>query len=111
MMMRSPGAALSTAVCSGFGRIAPKIVLLGLLVETRVGALPPIVTVTVSIDFVPLLVVMMSSPHCAVGCPVCCKLQFGTPVGTVTLMLPSVHDCIGAFTRPIVTEPCEAPKP
>jgi len=63
--------------------------------------LPPIVTVTVSIDCLAfdgapapavLAVVMTSSPHLAavvpagVYCACCCTAQFGTPTGTLPVM-------------------------
>ena len=56
-MIRSPGIAPSMAVW-----IEPEA-------ATWVGTLPPIVTVTVSIDCLPLPAVMTSSPHCAVDPP------------------------------------------
>src|ERR1700719_1803556 len=80
---RSPGAALSIAAW----------------IEAEaaiwIGALPPIVTVTVSIDWIPRppavagAVVITSSPHCAAAlgapyCVCCCTGQVGTPPGTAT---------------------------
>src|SRR6267378_2682608 len=59
MMIKSPGAALSIALW-----IESKA-------RTCVGALPPIVTVTVSIDCLPLAAVMTSWPHRASEPPNC----------------------------------------
>ena len=76
-MIKSPGAAASIALW---------IVGAGV---TWMGALPPMVTVTVSIDCLPLPAVMTSWPHCAVEppyCFCCCMAQLGTPVGTVTVI-------------------------
>src|SRR5580704_4540737 len=59
---------------------------------TCVGALPPMVTVTVSTDCLPLDAVITSSPHCAVKppyCTCCCTGQLGTPVGTAPVMVRS----------------------
>src|ERR1700682_333128 len=56
-MMRSPGAAASIA-----GWIEAAATTWG-------GAVPPMVTVTASIDCLPLAAVMTSSPHCAVDAP------------------------------------------
>ncbi|CAB3809286.1 hypothetical protein LMG28138_06091 [Pararobbsia alpina] len=54
------------------------------------GALPPIVTVTVSIDFLPLLAVITSSPQrVCVDTPRCWIVQldwFALIFGTVTLI-------------------------
>src|SRR4030088_2179720 len=50
------------------------------------------VTVTVSIDCLPLAAVITSWPHCAVVapepayCDCCCTGQLGTPVGTLPVM-------------------------
>ena len=53
-MIRSPGSAASIAAWI----VVPSY--------EHVGVLPPMVTVTVSIDCLPLPAVMTSSPHCAV---------------------------------------------
>src|ERR1700704_599789 len=97
IMSKSPGLAASIA--------------LWMLAEARTwtGALPPIVTVTVSIDCLAFdgwpgpavwAVVMTSSPHFASGvvpvgppyCACCCTAQFGTPVGTLPVMSKSLQD-------------------
>src|SRR5947207_14010523 len=90
---------------------------------TRVGALPPIVTVTVSIDCFAfdgcpaaavLTVVITSSPHCAGKppyCACCCTAQLGTPEGTETTIWVSFQLLTDALTPPIVTVPVPAPKP
>src|SRR6516165_1169900 len=76
-MIRSPGAAPSSAdwiVCPP---------------ARTVGCLPPIVTVTVSTDWLPLAAVITSSPHCAAEPPYtacCCTVQSGTPAGTVPVI-------------------------
>src|ERR1700747_618114 len=73
---------------------------------TCFGALPPMVTVTVSIDIFPLPATIVSSPHCAVEppyCACCCTAQLGTPVGTVTVMLESVQVPTVAGIPPMVT--------
>ena len=88
---------------------------------TWVGALPPTVTVTESIDCWPLPAVTTSSPHCAVlppYCACCCTAQAGTGVGlqvayavvqvvvrpgTVTVICASFQLCTIAFTPPMVT--------
>src|SRR6267378_2482537 len=57
-IIRSPGEAASMALW-----IEPDA-------ETWTGALPPIVTVMVSIDCWPLPAVITNSPHCAVDTPV-----------------------------------------
>src|ERR1700676_3583188 len=54
-----------------------------------VGALPPTVTVTVSMDCFPLAAVITNSPHCAVEPPycACCVIeQLDKPEGTLTLI-------------------------
>src|SRR6202035_2110016 len=87
-----------------------------------VGTLPPIVTVTVSIDWIPVppavagAVVISSWPHCAVEPPYeacCCTGQFGTPLGTATWIDVSLQPVPvrAAVTPPIVTVPAVAPKP
>src|SRR5438309_1104018 len=80
---------------------------------TCVGGLPPIVTVTVSIDCLPLAAVITSSPHCAVEppyCVCCCTAQFGTPEGTVPVMRrsPQVTPVNGRATP---SEPTRATVP
>src|SRR3981189_3102084 len=93
-MSKSPGEAASIA--------------LWMLSEARMcfGGLPPIVTVTVSIDCLAfdgwpaaavLAVVMTSWPHCAsepVYCACCCKVQFGMPHGTFPLIVKSLQDTL-----------------
>src|ERR1035438_738525 len=84
-MIKSPGAAAS---------MAPWIVAEA---ATCVGALPPMVTVTVSTDCLPLPDVMTSCPHCAVDveppglrfsyCACCWMVQLGTPLGTCTTIV------------------------
>src|SRR6266436_6082423 len=93
-MSKSPGEAASIA--------------LWMLSEARMcfGGLPPIVTVTVSIDCLAfdgwpaaavLAVVMTSSPHFAavvpagVYCACCCTAQFGRLVGALPVMVESLH--------------------
>src|SRR5579864_9068241 len=81
-MIRSPGAAPSIALW-----IVPEA-------ETWVGALPPMVTVTVSIDCLPLPAVITNSPHCAAEppyCACCCTAQAGTFEGTVPVIFVSVQ--------------------
>src|ERR1035441_10699623 len=83
-MIKSPGAAASIALW-----IVAEA-------ETCVGALPPMVTVTVSTDCLPLPAVMTSCPHCAVVvdppglrfsyCVCCWMMQLGTPLGTWTMI-------------------------
>src|SRR5579859_953771 len=80
----------------------------------RVGALPPMVTVTVSIDCLPLPAVMTSSPH-RVACPgapvvlgfpycTCCwTAQAGTLPGTVTVMEVSDQLVMVVAAPPMVT--------
>src|SRR6267143_1161308 len=113
MMIKSPGWAPSIA--------------LWMLAEaaTCVGAWPPIVTVTVSIDCLAfdgwpavavLAVVITSSPHCASEPPYwsCCWMgQSGTLLGTLTTMRESLQLLRCAVLPPMVTDPfpCEAPKP
>src|SRR6516225_8888674 len=106
IMIRSPGAAASIA--------------LWILAEaaTCVGALPPMVTVTVSIDCRWLsALVMASSPHCAVDppyCACCCMVQVGTPAGTFNTMPVSVQVVMFAadtLMPPMVTVPFVPPKP
>jgi hypothetical protein len=65
------------------------------------------VTVTVSIDCLPLPVVMTNWPHCAIFppyCAYCCIVQFGTPLGASTVMDVSLQVSIAAATPPMVTE-------
>src|SRR5579864_2824841 len=95
IMSRSPGAAAS--------------ILAWMLSEllTWVGALPPMVTVTVSTDCLPLPAVMVNSPHCAVEplyCVCCCITQLGTPLGTVTAICVSDQLETTAAIPPTVTE-------
>ena len=84
-MMRSPGLAASMAVW-----MLP-------LAKTWVGALPPIVTVTVSTVDLPLSpLVMTNSPHCAAEppyCACCCMPHAGTEPagGVVPVIKVSVH--------------------
>ncbi|VWC31989.1 hypothetical protein BCO37747_06907 [Burkholderia contaminans] len=85
--------------------------------------MPPIVTVTASIDRLPLPAVITSSPHCVAGAPICWIVQVdGTfsdgsdgrlRSGASTTIFESLHDTTGAVTPAIVTEPlpCDAPKP
>ena len=74
-MIRSPGAAASIA---RLDRLPGG--------QTWVGALPPMVTVTASIDCLPLPAVMTSSPHRAAAaeppyCACCCMAHDGTSAG------------------------------
>src|SRR5579862_9099647 len=104
MMIKSPGLAASIAAW-----IEPDA-------ATCVGDLPPMVTVTVSIDCWPFAAVICSWPHCAVEppyCACCCTAQLGTPGGTVTVIEVSLQAVTGALIPPIVTLPLPwaAPKP
>src|ERR1700688_3641312 len=96
-IIKSPGCAASIAAW-----------IVGLSVGTWVGALPPIVTVTVSTDCLPLPAVIRISPHfvlVAPGayCACCCKPQSATPEGTVTTIWLSLQLVMGAVTPPMVT--------
>ncbi len=103
-MIRSPGLAASIAVCSGLGWLCPNVVTLGLAGVTTVGVLPPTVTVTVSIVFLPLATVISSWPHCAAGWPRCWTAQAGTPLGTVPVIVVSLHvPTLTIATPPTVT--------
>src|SRR3954451_21914802 len=93
-MIRSPGAALSIAdwiVCPG---------------ATKVGLVPPTVTVTASIDCLPFAAVMTNSPHSAlvvpdgVYCACCCRAHVGMLFGTVTLIGESPQLTTGASLPP-----------
>ncbi len=67
-MIMSPGCAWSIATWMAL--------LVGFSPVTWVGGLPPTVTVTASIDCLPLAEVMTSSPHrVAVVTPRCCSVQ------------------------------------
>src|ERR1700737_3281937 len=96
-MIRSPGAAASIAAW------------IELVAATGGGALPPIVTVTVSTDVLPLPAVMISSPQLAVEppyCTCCCMAQLDCAAvrpGAVTVIEVSDHPVIVAATPPIVT--------
>src|SRR4029077_15591108 len=85
-MSKSPGLAMSIAAW-----IEPEA-------ATWVGAFPPTVTVTVSIDCWPAAVVMTSSPHWVdvvpegAYCACCCTAQFGNPLGTIPVIVASDHD-------------------
>ena len=115
IMSISPGDALSIA--SWIDPI-PEAVS-GRVAVTGVGFLPPMVTVTVSTDGLPLAAVMTSSPQLCGDAPLlnracCCTAQYGTPPGTSDYDLPSAHtkhigalydrrrshDCHGAGTCP-----------
>src|ERR1700739_2615687 len=110
-MMRSPGEAASIALW------------MVALAATCFGSVPPTVTVTVSIERLPVAPprVTTSSPQRARGlagvpsgppyCGCCCNGQTGTFAGTVTVIAVSVHDVTGAFTPPMVTDPPPGPKP
>src|SRR6185295_707479 len=108
-MIRSPGAASSIAVCSGLGRMRPNAGLTFVVGVTKTGALPAIVTLTASIELLPLAAVTTSAPQCAGGAPRCCSGQAGTPAGieTTTTSWPcagaGVQLTIDAVTLPIVT--------
>ncbi|CAB3809298.1 hypothetical protein LMG28138_06092 [Pararobbsia alpina] len=84
---------------------------------TYEGGLPPIVTVTVSIDFLPLPAVITSSPQrVCVDTPRCWIVQLDWPalrLGTVILIWVSLHDVTVALTLLIITDPVPlvAPKP
>src|ERR1700730_9778846 len=78
---------------------------------TCVGAFPPTVTVTVSIDCLPFPAVIINSPHWA-GEPwyiVCCCIpqagigRDGVPPGTVTMICESVQLVTAAGIPPMVT--------
>src|SRR5579864_2712607 len=105
MMIRSPGCAASIALW------------MEALAATCVGALPPIVTVTVSIDLLPFAALMNNWPHSANDpwyCACCCTAQAGTPPGTVRTMVVSfqvVMLAAGTLTPPMVTVPLVLPKP
>ncbi len=108
-MMRSPGVALSIAIWRALlSEFSPLI---------YVGGLPPIVTVTVSMDCLPLPEVMTSSPHrAAVVAVVCWMLQLdcaAVRLGTLTTIWASLQETTGAFTPPIITDPVPRvlPKP
>ncbi len=86
MMIRSPGLAASIA--------------LWMLADaaTWVGALPPTVTVTVSMDCLPLAAVMTNWPHCVEVVPVglycaCCCMRAirHAAVGTVPVIVVSLQ--------------------
>src|SRR5215469_3463049 len=101
-MIRSPGDAASMALW---------IVPLG---RTCVGILPPTVTVTLSMDCLPLVAVITISPHSAGDppyCACCWMLQAGTLAGTAATICESLHEFIAAVTPPMVTVPCVEPKP
>src|SRR5450631_557438 len=81
---------------------------------TWFGVLPPTVTVTVSIDCLPLAAVTTSSPHCVLVapgayCACCCRAQFGMLLGTVTVICvslqPVMRACMGfpVLSAPMVT--------
>src|SRR6516225_7519309 len=73
---------------------------------TWVGGLPPTVTVTVSIDCLPLPAVITSSPHWAAEppyCTCCWMVQAGTPAGTVAIIELSPQLVMAAGTPPMVT--------
>ena len=99
MMIMSPGMAASIAAC------------IDAEAATWVGALPPIVTVTVSIDCCPLFVVTISWPHSTLDAPpycACCwTAQSGTPEGMPTTIFESLQPpgITGAVMPPIVTLP------
>src|SRR5580700_6113695 len=105
MMIRSPGCALSIALW------------MEAFAATCVGALPPIVTVTVSIDLLPFAALMNNWPHSANDpwyCACCCTAQAGTPPGTVRTMVVSfqvVMLAAGTLTPPMLTDPLVLPKP
>src|SRR5579864_1243882 len=93
-MIRSPGAAASMALW-----IVPEA-------WTWTGFLPPMVTVTVSIDCLPLPAVMTNSPHCAAKppyCACCCTAQAGTFEGTSPVIVPSFQVTLVKASPPTVT--------
>src|ERR1700675_3273215 len=102
-MSRSPGAALSIAVWIALLAVFSPLMYL--------GGLPAMVTVTVSIDCLPLPAVMTNSPQRAVGprlvgvvrCAIvqvdCDEVKFGT----VTLIWLSLPEVIVACTPAMVT--------
>src|ERR1700719_4277997 len=104
-MIRSPGDAESIALW-----IVPEA-------GTWVGALPPIVTVTASIDCLPLDAVTISSPHFAgvVGprYMVCCWIAHsGTPArGPPTTICVSPKLETAAVAPQMFTFPAVLPKP
>ena len=74
--------------------------------RTWVGALPPMVTVTASIDCLPLPAVITNWPHCAAEPPyfTCCWIgQAATPLGTVTVIVVSFQLPMVAASPPMVT--------
>src|SRR5579864_4920409 len=94
-MSKSPGAAASIALWTDW------------FAETWVGVLPPMVTVTVSTDCLPLPAVTSSCPHWALEppyCACCCIAQLGTPDGTVTRICVSDQLSMVAGLPPMVTE-------
>ena len=97
-MIRSPGEALSSAFW---------MLLLTPVAVTWVGVLPPIVTVTASIDCLPLAAVITSWPHLAgavvAGPPYCTCCWIGqfipagdsAATGTWAVMVVSVQPVTG----------------
>src|ERR1700739_3804208 len=73
----------------------------------RVGALPPTVTVTVSMDCLPLAAVITSSPQSAwlvpAGTLLCCCAHAGTVSGTVPVMVVSLQLTFVSAAPPTVT--------
>src|SRR5467141_521209 len=109
MMIKSPGAALSIALW-----IEPKA-------RTCVGALPPIVTVTVSIDCLPLAAVITSWPHCIAEPLYCACCWIGqvdwaaVRAGTVPVMTRSPQEtlpsgCATPWASTKATVPVAVPK-
>src|SRR5579864_1399636 len=113
-MIRSPGLALSMACW-----IEPTPVGdIGVLPATNFGALPPTVTVTASIDCLPLPAVMSNWPQYVLPaaplkplyCCCCCTAHNGIPLeppvdGTVTVICVSLQPVTVAAAPPIVTLP------
>src|SRR5579871_3018297 len=99
MIIKSPGAAASMAAWMESEA------------ATWVGLLPPIVTVTASIDCRPLPAVITSSPQRAVDppyCACCCTAQFGTeipnpPSATLIWICVGDHEVMFIERPPIVT--------
>ena len=97
-MIRSPGCAISMASWMEWN--VPAVGF------TCVGCLPPTVTVTASIDCLPLPAVTTSSPQCAGEPPYwacCCRVHSGTLAGTLTWIWLSDQDVMVAVAPPMVT--------
>ena len=81
---------------------APNAVVLGLVGDTYL-AVPPTVTVTVSIDCLPSALVMTSSPQRTLRPWPRWTAHRGTVVGTVTTICVSLQLLMAAGCPPIVT--------